>query len=598
MTESNAKTQSRPDAQVESPRAFTPPHLGASLSWTLWITAIFCVLVSATMLYQHWAAAERDPWKSPRLLALKEQLREAPTDETVKAEIRRLDLEFRERYVRRLSLNKTGGWLLVGGLAALLVAARTIVKQTAQPYLPKRRVAAPQDWFALAVHSRWGVAGIGAIAMAGLAVLALTARSPLPTSAAELDKVLGRAPDADAVADLPTLPEFRANWPRFRGTDGGGVASGEWKLSFTEPADANVVWKSLVPVGGFNSPIVWGNRVFLSGGDADRREVFCYDATSGQLLWQRVVEKVPGSPAKQPDIPEMTGFAAPTMATDGRRAFVLFANGDLAAFNFDGSIAWAKNIGVPKNMYGHASSLAVWPERLIVQLDQDEGAPGGSKLLAFDSATGRLIWERKRAVHDSWASSIIIEAAGKTQIITLALQWAISHSLADGNELWRAEIMEGEIAPSPTFTGGLVVIASPSAGLFAIRPDGAGDVTKSHVAWSSQEPAPDITSPVSNGELVFTVLTMGALFCFDLKDGKLLWEHDLEMEIQSSPSLAGDQLLLASTKGHVILIEGAREFKETARVKLEDAFYASPALVDGRVYLRGTTNLWCLGEKK
>lgn len=597
MTESNARTQSRQDAKVESPEVLAPWRRGDSLTWIIWIAAMFCVLVSATMLYQHWSAAERDPWKSPRLLALKEQLRESPTDEAVKAEIRRLDLEFRERYVRRLSLNKTGGWLLVSGLAVLLIAARTHAKRAAQPYLPQRRADSPQNRVVLAAQSRWGVAGVGAMAVVGLAVLAFTARSPLPQSAAELDRLLGRPPDADAVANLPTLAEFRANWPRFRGADGSGVAGGEWKLSFTEPADANVVWKSPVPASGFNSPIVWGNRVFLSGGDAERREVLCYDANSGQLLWQRVVEKLPGSPAKQPDIPEMTGFAAPTMATDGQRAFVIFANGDLAAFKFDGSIAWAKNIGVPKNMYGHASSLAVWPGRLIVQLDQDEGAPGGSKLLALDSATGRLIWERKRAVYDSWASPIIVEAAGKMQIVTLAMQWAISHSFEDGNELWRAEIMEGEIAPSPTFAGGLVVIASPSAGLFALRPDGAGDVTKSHVAWASDEPAPDITSPVSNGELVFTALSMGALLCFDLKDGKLLWEHDLEMEIHSSPSIIGDQLLLTSAKGHVLLIEAAREFKETARIKLEDAFYASPALLDGRVYLRGTTNLWCLGKK-
>lgn len=597
MTESNARTQNRQDAKVESPEVLAPWRRGDSLTWIIWIAAMFCVLVSATMLYQHWSAAERDPWKSPRLLALKEQLRESPTNETVKAEIRRLDLEFRERYVRRLSLNKTGGWLLVSGLAVLLIAARTHAKRAAQPYLPQRRTDSPQNRVVLAAQSRWGVAGVGAMAVVGLAVLAFTARSPLPQSAAELDRVLGRAPDAEAVATLPTLAEFRANWPRFRGADGSGVAGGEWKLSFTEPADANVLWKSPVPVGGFNSPIVWGNRVFLSGGDAERREVLCYDANSGQLLWQRVVEKLPGSPAKQPDIPEMTGFAAPTMATDGQRAFVIFANGDLAAFKFDGSIAWAKNIGVPKNMYGHASSLAVWPGRLIVQLDQDEGAPGGSKLLALDTATGRLIWERKRAVYDSWASPIIVEAAGRMQIVTLAMQWAISHSFEDGNELWRAEIMEGEIAPSPTFAGGLVVIASPSAGLFALRPDGAGDVTKSHVAWASEEPAPDITSPVSNGELVFTALSMGALLCFDLKDGKLLWEHDLEMEIHSSPSIIGDQLLLTSAKGHVLLIAAAREFKETARIKLEDAFYASPALLDGRVYLRGTTNLWCLGKK-
>jgi outer membrane protein assembly factor BamB len=118
------------------------------------------------------------------------------------------------------------------------------------------------------------------------------------------------------------------------------------------------------------------------------------------------------------------------------------------------------------------------------------------------------------------------------------------------------------------------------------------------VAWSSEEPAPDVTSPASNGELVFTVLSTGSLRCFDLKDGKLIWEHDLEMEVQASPALAGHQLLLLSTKGHAVLIEAAREFKETGRLQLEDAFYASPALVNGKVYLRGATNLWCLAAEK
>src|SRR4029077_11201085 len=121
-------------------------------------------------------------------------------------------------------------------------------------------------------------------------------------------------------------------------------------------------------------------------------------------------------PVRQPDIPESTGFAAPTMACDGHHVFVVFGNGDLAALTIDGAPAWFKSIGVPKNMYGHASSLAVWPGKLLVQLDQDEGAPGGSKLLAFDCATGRLLWERTKPTHGSWATPVIVEAAGKAQI--------------------------------------------------------------------------------------------------------------------------------------------------------------------------------------
>jgi outer membrane protein assembly factor BamB len=248
-----------------------------------------------------------------------------------------------------------------------------------------------------------------------------------------LNKLL--AGGESAASDLPSLAEFQANWPRFRGFDGGGASKSEFNLSFDGKLGAGVVWKSPVPAPGFNSPVVWSNRVFISGGDAIKREVFCYDAADGKLLWQRAVEKVPGSPAKPPEISDTTGYAAATMATDGRCAFVMFANGDLAAFSFDGAPVWSRSIGVPKNMYGHAASLAIWPGKLIVQLDQDEGAPGGSKLLAFDCATGRPLWERSKPTHGSWATPVIIEAAGKIQIITLALPFVISYALADGNEL-------------------------------------------------------------------------------------------------------------------------------------------------------------------
>jgi outer membrane protein assembly factor BamB len=564
-------------------------RLGVVFFRTVWIAAAFCLLVCAYMLYQHSIAAERDPWKSPQLLALKEKLRAAPADESLRAEIRRLDLEFRQRYFRRLSLDITGAWLLISGMAALLITARSGVKLVAQPHLPRRNTDGPQSGLRRMAQSRWGVAGLGALLAAGLAALAVTARSPLPDSAAELDKVLGRSPAGEDAADVPPLADFQANWPRFRGFDGSGAIKSELKLSF------DAIWKSPVPAPGFNSPVVWSNRVFISGGDAPKREVFCYDATDGKLLWQRAVENVPGSPAKPPEISDTTGYAASTMTTDGRRAFVMFANGDLAAFKFDGSLAWAKHLGVPKNMYGHAASLAIWPGKLIVQLDQDEGAPGGSKLLAFDGATGRQLWERAKPTHSSWATPIIIKAAGKIQIITLALPFVMSHALANGNELWRAEFMEGEITPSPIFAGGNVIIVNPGGKIVALRPDGAGDVTKSHIVWTVEEGVPDVTSPTGNGELLFTVTSSGVLTCFDAKDGKKVWEKNFDLEVQASPAIAGSQLLLLGTKGDLVAVEVGRAFKELGRGKLEDIFHASPAFANGKVFLRGAKTLFCIG---
>ena len=592
MTSSNAKSPSRQDAKPELLCASGPLRLCVVLTGTAWIAAAFCLLVCGYMLYQHALASERDPWKSPQLLGLKEKLRTTPTDEAVKQEIRRLDLEFRQRYMRRLSLDRTGGWLLVGGVAAMLIAARQTAKLQAQPWLPKLKPEAAGESRKLSIKARWSVAGIGLVAGVCLLTLALTASSPLPNSAAGLDKLLGKSGDSEATASLPTLAEFQSNWPQFRGPSGGGATTNEVILD--EKSGGGVIWKSPIPVPGFNSPVVWSNRVFISGGDATNRAVLCYDVADGKLLWRRAIENVPGSPAKPPEIPEATGWAAPTMATDGRRAFVMFVNGDLAAVNFDGSLSWAKHLGVPKNMYGHASSLAIAPGKLIVQLDQDEGAPGGSKLLAFDCATGRQLWERSKPTHGSWASPIIIAAAGKSQIITLALPFVMSHALADGAELWRAEVMDGEITPSPIFAGGLTILVNPNGKLIALRADGAGDVTKSHVAWEVEENIPDVTSPVSNGELVFTVTSMGGLASFDHKDGKLIWQKSLELEVQASPAIAGKRLFVLSTKGDLVSLEAGREFKELGRTKLDDEFHASPAFADGRMFLRGATNLWCL----
>ena len=158
------------------------------------------------------------------------------------------------------------------------------------------------------------------------------------------------------------------------------------------------------------------------------------------------------------------------------------------------------------------------------------------------------------------------------------------------------EALNGEITPSPIFADGLVIAVSPSDKLFAIRPDGQGDVTKTGIAWSSEENVPDVTSPISNGELVFTITTSGMLTCFDAKDGKKLWEHDFDMEFHSSPGIAGTALYLFSQKGAAIVVEAARQFKELYRTEMGETFHASPVFMDGRIIMRGVTNIWCLGE--
>jgi outer membrane protein assembly factor BamB len=434
-----------------------------------------------------------------------------------------------------------------------------------------------------------------------LAALVAAATSPLPATPAARDKLLAklRGEDPDVAATpLPSRAEFAANWPRFLGPFGNAFTTNvPAPLKFDLASGEGIVWKTPLTLPGFNSPIIWGNRVFLSAGDATNRSVLAFDLATGQRVWERAVTGVPGSPSKLPDIPEYTGFAAPTMATDGLRVYAIFATGDLAAFTLDGKPAWSKNLGVPHNQYGHAISLAVWDDRVIVQLDQGDADAGLSKLIAFDGATGRVAWQAPRKVPESWASPIVVEAAGKPQIITFAGEFVIAHSATDGAELWRVQELYGEITPSPIFAGGFILATSPSDKLMAIRPDGAGDITQTHVLWKADDNIPDVCSPASNGDLVFLATSGGILTCFDVPTGKKLWEHECETEVHASPAVVGNRVYVLGGKGKIVVAAAAREFNELATFEIGELIYASPAFKDGRMVIRTSKNLFCVGAK-
>ena len=596
-----------------APRQSGAEAAGRAWSLAAWVGGVFAVLIGVTLLVGHVRAKADDPLKSPQLKEYKEKLRLNPTDEQTKQRIRQLDLQLRQRYFQQLSRMGSGVYLLLGGMAVFVLAVTQGARYRRRLPMPQPRPDTPELATRSAARARWSVAAGGAAIGGFLFILSLGLSSALPKGTAEAERLLGAG---DAVGDSELHPtahpttqaqasdaaspqELKQNWPRFRGADGSGFSMlTNVPMAWDTKTGAGIAWKVPVPASGFNSPIVWGDRVFFSGGDAKQREVFCLDRKTGQTLWRQPVVIVPNGPAQAAEVPESTGYAASTMATDGRRVYVIFANGDCAAFTLEGKLAWSKSFGALKNPYGHATSLATWQDRLIVQLDQGDSEDNKSKLYALDGRTGQILWQRPRKAGASWASPIVIEAAGKAQIITLAVPCVISYATTDGTELWRVEGLNGEITPSPIFAGGLLFVASPSEKLLAIRPDGQGDVTKSHVVWTNEDNVPDVTSPTSNGELVFAVTTSGMLSCLDAKDGKKQWEHDFDTECHASPSLAGNRLYLFSQKGTAVVVEAARQFKELFRTEMGDEFHASPAFAQNRIFLRGLTNVWCLGEAR
>jgi outer membrane protein assembly factor BamB len=561
---------------------------------TAWIGGVFTLLVGIGMVVAHLKHKSSDPWRSPVLLDLKAELVSEPRNEELKQQIRELDLGLRTRYFHFLSLKSTAVYMSFSGALVLVYAGNRVRLLQKLPPMPQPDPEAAARLARQAHLSRNAIAVCSGVALIAFSVLAFTGpRSPLADPVA-LQLLTGDDRPVAAPVYTVAVDELRTNWCRFRGHQGSGVARNGIDLT----ASPIVVWQVPASSPGFNSPLVWRDRLLFTGGNHEMREVLCLNATSGELDWRQPVE-LPAPPAVDdaPEIPEMTGHAASTAATDGERIYAIFATGELVAFTLDGQLVWSKHLGVFDNPYGHAASLACWKDQVIVQLDQGDEDSRKSKIIAFDGRTGEMTWQKARLVGASWVTPIIIDVADKPQVITLGLPWVVSYAASDGAELWRAKSLEGEITPSPVFGNGLLFIVDPGMyQLLAFRPDGSGDVTETHEVWRVDGEMPDITSPVSNGDQVFTLTSDGTLSCFDTSTGAELWKKSLEAdgEIQASPVLAADVLLLVSTAGDLIAVEAANEFRELWRMQLDDEFYASPAFANGRMYLRGNRSVWCL----
>jgi outer membrane protein assembly factor BamB len=538
-----------------------------------------------------------DPNRAKELEALKTEIRNNPDDKQLLPKIRRLhlqisqdrirqlDLQIRQIRIRRWDFSQRGSYLLLGSVVVLLIGVKS-----ASAY--KKKLPAPQpapdkrkEQARKATRARWAVTVV--TVTFGSTALFLATRPWIDFSSADMQ-----------ATSYPSMAEIKKNWPRFRGPGGLGISAyTNIPESWNGTKGESILWKSKVPLPGFNSPIVWEDRVFITGADQNTREVYCFDALSGDLLWKRGVTGVQQSEPIELSEEGGPGYAAPTAVTDGRRVYAIFPTGDVACFNFDGKNLWTRNLGTPDSGYGYATSLAMYRNLLLIQYDQGGSADDEmSRLIALDTFSGRTVWETKRPVPNSWSSPIVAEIANQHQIITCADPWVIAYE-PNGVERWRAKCLGGEIAPSPIYTAGRIFVIEPYATLIAIKPDGRGDVTKTHIDWSIEENTPDTSCPVGNDKFVFLLTTEGMLTCYNIADETKAWEKDLVMNFLASPSLVGDRLYLLSEKGVMLIAEISTEYKEVAKCELGEECFASPAFMDGRIYIRGLENLYCIGEK-
>jgi len=553
------------------------------------VGGVFSLIILTLIVINYFQMSIILPKWEEKLEALKVEIRNNPDDEQLLLRIRQFDLQIRKYRIRGLDFSYKGTFLLFGSVAVLLVGAKWASTFKKKVPAPQLRTDLQDKQIRQAIWARW-------VVTAGLALLGSGAL------------ILSMMPDQKKFEIRNSKFEIppKAVWPRFRGPGGLGISAyTNIPISWDGKTGEGIVFKSKVPLPGLSSPVVWNDRVFLSGGDANSCEVFCFDASSGELLWQGDVPHVP-QPSEEPfEVMEDTGYAAPTVVTDGQRVCAIFATGDVGCFDFAGNRIWARSFGIPDSAYGYASSLTMYRNLLLIQYDQASVEEEKSKLIALDVFSGNAVWETKRPVANSWTSPIVADISGQYQLITVADPWVIAYDPAKGAEIWRAKCVSGDAAPSPIYAGrdpalrepGLVFAIEPYAHLVAVKPDGRGDVTETHIAWRMEEGGPDICSPVSNGEVIFLLESEGLLSCHKVTDGTKLWEEDLRENFRASPSLVGDKLYLLSEEGVMFIIEVGAEYKELTRCKLGEKCYASPAFTDGRIYIRGLENLYCIGNR-
>jgi outer membrane protein assembly factor BamB len=569
---------------------------------------VLCILISVN----YFQVKSSDPLNSPVMKSMIEKFKNNPDDEQLKAEIRELDLLARKAFFTNQWQIRTGGYLLLFSVLVVIICMKTVELMTAKiPEVPG--TTTDNFWDIRKLNRKWvAYSGIFLVCISLLfaflthnelgKTLDITAKSAGSTSdstqpqaenkTAKTDSTSINGQDSTSLTQsmdgFPTQQEINANSPSFRGPGGSGtVYQKGFPTSWNGGSGKNIKWKTSVPLPGYNSPIVWNDRIFLSGASATKREVYCFDLNTGKILWQTVVDKIPGSSATAPKVNGETGFAAPTLTTDGRRVYAIFANGDLIALDYEGKKVWAKSLGLPKNHYGHSSSLAMFHDLLIVQFDQS----GNTNVIAFAGKTGEQVWKTSRDVKISWSSPIVVNTGKQMEAMLVAEPFVISYNPATGKELWRFNCISGEVGPSLAYADGVVFSVNDYAKLAAVQ---VGATPK--LLWESDEYLSDIPSPVANAKYLFLPTSYGMIVCYDAKSGTKYWEKDFATPTYASPMLADGNIFQMDKKGVMHIFKADKTYTSVSESPLGEGSSCTPAFVGGKIIIRGDKNLYCIGK--
>lgn len=422
-------------------------------------------------------------------------------------------------------------------------------------------------------------------------------------------------------------------WPQWRGPTRNGVSTAR-NLPRTWSETKNIAWKTPLPGWGGATPILWGDRLFVTSpskkpekeadaavgrrlpraGRADpggpKLLLLCFSRKDGKMLWQRELGDGNVLYGKQ-------NMASPSAVTDGNHVWAVTGTGIVSAFDMDGKPAWRyelqKQHGDFGLYWGYASSPLLYDGKLIVEVLHGSTTQEPSYVIAFDAASGRVLWrvERRtdatRECPDAYTTPTVAKKGNRVEIIVSGANWVTAHDLADGRELWRAGGLNPDdqgnyrIVNSPVAVGDLILAGSRVRPLLALRPGGRGDVTSTNVAWKYEaKNGPDVPTPVCDGRHVYLVDDRGIATCLDAGSGAVVWgpQRTAVGTVSASPVLADGKLYVTNEGATTTVLAAGPEFKVLATNQLDDEYtIASMAAAGSQLFMRTSGNLYCIAEK-
>jgi len=428
-----------------------------------------------------------------------------------------------------------------------------------------------------------------------------------------------------ALGIATTASSAAGNWPQWRGPDGSGIST-EKNLPAEWSTNKNIKWKTPIEGRGHSSPIVWDNKIFVTtaiegdvvpGAKAPKHmmgdkefvhpdsigankkhtfKVIAVNRDTGKILWQTAAFE--GTPYD--DRHRKSSYAASTPATDGKLVFAFFGSEGLYAYDFNGKLAWKADLGKMGTVgMGTGTSPIVFENLVIVQCDEENGT--ASFMVGLDKKTGKEVWRTPRKIQVSWSTPLLVKTAKRAELIASGTESIVSYDPATGKELWTHKGVESNAIPSPVANSEFVYLVAgyPAKIAMAIRLGQSGDLTGTpNVPWKYAKGTAYVPSPILYGDYLYLTTDRGILTCIDAKTGEVKYEGGripIPATFTASPVAFDGKILMTSEDGDTFIVKAGPKHEIIGTNSVGEPVYASPAMADGRIYIRGEKNLYAIG---